>query len=543
MKATATGLIIASFMVAFAGRSAAAQGTTRPARVSPNSPLTRPESTAFRETSRYDDVMAFLRAATRGRRTMHLTQFGYSHEGRALPLVVVGAVADATPEAVRRSGLLRVYVQANIHAGEVEGKEAALQFLRALAAGGHARLLDSLVLLVAPIYNADGNERIALTNRPLQNGPLGGMGQRPNAQGLDLNRDHMKLETPEARAFAALMTAYDPHVTLDLHTTDGSVHGYMLTYEGPLHPGTDSTIVRLVRDALFPRVTRAIKARDGWDLFYYGNLPDGPDGPRGVPERGWFTFDYRPRFNNNYAGLRNRVGLLSEAYAYASFEDRIRVTLRFVEESLDFAYRNAGTIRRLTEAADARPLQGDSLPLRARLRRGAQPLDIILGEVSEVRHPYTGQRMLQRRDVQRVERMADYSTFLGVEYERVPRVWLVPPELRAVIERLAAHGVQFTHLDAPVTTTVERFRIDSTRVSERQFQNHRERTVFGGYEPAQVTLAAGTVVVPGAQPLGRLAFYLLEPRSDDGFLNWNLLDPALGPEPRAYPILRTFSGF
>lgn len=510
----------------------------------PRGLLTRPESTAFRETSRYDDVVRFITAVSRGQRRMHIATLGYSSEGRALPLVVVGNVANGSAEAVRRSGLVRVYVQANIHGGEVEGKEAALMFLRALAAGSHARLLDSLVLLVAPIYNADGNERIALTNRPLQWGPVGGMGQRGNAQGMDLNRDHMKLETPEARAFAALLTAYDPHVTLDLHTTNGSVHGYMLTYEGPLHPGTDSALVAFARQALFPAVTRAIRERDGWDLFFYGNLP-GPEARRETasPERGWYTFDYRPRFNNNYVGLRNRVALLSEAYSYASFEDRIRVTLRFVEESLDHVYRNAGAVRRLVESADRRPVQGDTLPLRARLHRGARPLEILIGEVTEARHPYTGRRMLQRRDVRRPEAMADWSTFEGVEYERVPRAWFVPPHLAAVTDRLAAHGIRFTTLADSLTTMVERFRIDSTRTEERAFQNHRERTVWGGYEPVRQTLPRGTVVVMGEQPLGRLAFYLLEPRSDDGVLAWNLVDEALGPEPRGYPILRTFGGF
>ncbi|MDO8665557.1 MAG: M14 family zinc carboxypeptidase, partial [Gemmatimonadales bacterium] len=157
----------------------------------PPAPRTRPELSGYRETSRYDDVIAFIGSVSHGRRSLHVTQLGYSFEGRALPLVVVGNVGDASPETVRRSGKLRVYIQANIHAGEVEGKEAVLMLLRDLAAGRHARWLDSVVLLIAPIYNADGNERVSLTNRPLQNGPVGGMGQRPNAQGLDLNRDHI----------------------------------------------------------------------------------------------------------------------------------------------------------------------------------------------------------------------------------------------------------------------------------------------------------------------------------------------------------------
>jgi murein tripeptide amidase MpaA len=194
---------------------------------------TRPERTAYRETSSYGDVVAFLAAADAASSRIHVTHFGYSMEGRTLPLAVVGRVRDASPEAVRASGKLRVFIQANIHAGEVEGKEAMQVLLRDLANGRHAVWLDSVVLLIAPIYNADGNERVRLTNRPLQDGPLGGMGQRANAQNLDLNRDHTKLESPEARSLISLFNRYDPHVVIDLHTTNGTVHAYHLTYAPP----------------------------------------------------------------------------------------------------------------------------------------------------------------------------------------------------------------------------------------------------------------------------------------------------------------------
>ena len=127
--------------------------------------------------------MAFLETVASASPPIHLTTFGYTREGRALPLVVVGNVSGASADDVRAAAGIRVYIQANIHAGEVEGKEAMQALLRELAGGAHANWGESLVLLVAPIYNADGNERIVLTNRRFQNGPTGGMRQRPNAQG------------------------------------------------------------------------------------------------------------------------------------------------------------------------------------------------------------------------------------------------------------------------------------------------------------------------------------------------------------------------
>jgi len=523
MRSTRTSLLLAVVL------STGAAGQTPP------TPLrTRPERTAYRETSSYADVMEFVRrVSATAPRLLHPTTFGYTMEGRALPLVVVGRVRDASPAAVRASGKVRVFIQANIHAGEVEGKEATQMLLRALARGEHAAWFDSLVLLIAPIYNADGNERVKLTNRGPQNGPVGGTGQRANAQGLDLNRDHMKLESPEARSLVGLLRDYDPQVAIDLHTTDGSFHGYHLTYAPPLHPNTDSGIVRLERNDWLPAVTRAIKRRDGWDFYYYGDFP----GPReqGV-ERGWYSFDARPRFNNNYVGLRNRFAILSEAYSYATFEERIRATYRFLEEILSYARGHAATLRRVVAAADSADVTGQTLSLREDFQR-TDSVAILVGEVAEDRNPNTGERLFRRLEVRRPERMPEFQTFRPTETTVAPAFYYVPADLKKVIALLEAHGVQLERLTQAEPRTVERFTIDSQATASTEFQGHKERTLFGRWESAEVTLPESTVVVPVHQPLGRLAFTLLEPRSDDGVVDWNVLDDVLVGA-KTYPILR-----
>ena len=217
-------------------------------------------------------------AAAKASSKIHLTTFGKTFEGRALPLAVVGA-PDATPEAVKKTGKLRVYIQGNIHAGEVEGKESAQMLLRELAEGKHADWLQSMVLLIAPIYNADGNERFAPTTAAGRTARSPARASGPNAQNYDLNRDHMKLDSPEARAFVKLMTDYDPQVAIDLHTTNGSRHGYYLTYAPPLNPATDPAIIDLLRKDWLPSVTTTIKTKYNWDYYYYGNL-EGRDAER-----------------------------------------------------------------------------------------------------------------------------------------------------------------------------------------------------------------------------------------------------------------------
>lgn len=496
-------------------------------------PATRPERTAYAETSRYADIVDFLDELEGRHPMLHFTSFGYSEEGRPLPLAVFGDVPDASAASVRSSDATRVLVFANIHAGEVAGKEAAQVLARELAEGLHDRWTDSLVILVAPIYNADGNERIGLRNRPRQHGPVAGMGRRSNARDLDLNRDNAKLESAEARALSRLVQEYDPHVALDLHTTNGTFHAYQLTYAPPLHPSTDAGIMALLREEWLPAVTESVRERYGWEFFYYGNVP-GTFGMRG--ERGWYTFDHRPRFTTNYLGLRNRFGILSEAYSYATFEDRILAHGRFVAAVIEFAFANAKRVRSVVEAADRAPAPGMEVALRADLAAG-DTIDVLMGAVDEERNPYTGALMYRRRDERTVEKMPDYGTFHATEVTAAPAAYLVPAELAAVIERLEAHGVQLARLEVEAEIAGSEFHIDSTRVAEREFQGHRQRQAWGEWESGQRAFPAGTVVVHVRQPLGRLIVVLLEPGSDDGFLTWNLLDPAL-EESDIYPIVR-----
>jgi hypothetical protein len=557
------GLVLSTLLV-FIGTRSHGQTAAGPRK---SWPLTRPETTNFAETSRYDDVVAFMKAMVKASPRIHLTTFGYTYEGRSLPLAVIGA-RDATAASVHETGKTRVLLLANIHAGEVEGKEALLSLLRSLARGERDSWLREVVLLIAPIYNADGNERVNVANRGAQHGPIGGAGTRPNAQGLNLNRDAMKIETPEGRSLVRLLREYDPHVNVDLHTTNGSDHGYYLTYEAPLNPNTSPGLTRLLREELLPAVTRAVKAKHGWDFFYYGGASS-----RGG-ERAWYgDLDlYKPRYTHTYFGLRNRIGILSETYSYATFEDRIKAAYRFVEEIVTFAAQNGAAIRKATTAADSESIVGTAQAVRGKLVRASDAVAIVLASTREEMNPYVPDRPMRRRvnGSERIETMPHYGLVEPSETSLAPQAFAIPaavpgsptaptpvpagppfgptrdPATRmmaSVIDRLEVHGVRYFKTSAATTIRAERFRIESSKVEERDFEGHKLRTITGSWEPTEEALGPGSLVIPMDQPLARLAFLLLDPRSDDGLMAWNILDPVLGraPAPDFYPVLRTMA--
>ena len=88
------------------------------------------------------------------------------------------------------------------------------------------------------------------------------------------------------------------------------------------------------------------------------------------------------------------------------------------------------------------------------------------------------------------------------------------------------HGVLVEELQQPLDASVATFTIDSSTTATQPFQKHRERHLAGSWgAPETRSLPTGTYIVRTAQPLGILAMYLLEPASDDGFVDWNVLDP------------------
>ncbi|MEO0560237.1 MAG: M14 family metallopeptidase [Bacteroidota bacterium] len=491
-------------------------------------PVTRAEATGYSGTSSYVEVMAFVGALADIDATVRTTSFGTTNEGRELPLLVWGA-PSAEPEAIRATGKTRVLVFANIHAGEVAGKEAALMVAREMAQGLHEAWTDSLVVLIAPIYNADGNERVEYGNRPRQFGPVDGMGQRPNAQGLDLNRDFMKLRAPESRGLVGLIRDADPHIVVDLHTTNGTFMGYHLTYAPGLSPNTPSAISEHLYDRWLPDISETIIASDDYATYHYGNVP-GTFGEGTSAPRGWYTFSAQPRFSTNYIGLRNRYGILSEAYSYATFEDRVLVTKRFVEEILDQAWADASEVRRIVEAADAESVVGRELAVRASFAPLDQPAEILLGAVDTVYHPLTDDRMYAMRDVRTPETMPAFVRFEPSERVRAPQAYLLStatPGARVVRDLLISHGVQFDTTFAWGTER-ERFVVDSVRVARREFQQVRQLEPFGRWtrvpaETGQRPRLAPSLRIPVNQPLGRVIVALMEPRSDDSVIAWTLL--------------------
>lgn len=503
-------------VVAGAGHLSAQQ----PAEV-PDELRTVAEKSQFTATSSSEEVEALLRRYDELSTHIRCIEFGRTVEGKPMTAAIL---ARGDFELGTKDDRFRALVIGNIHSGECDGKEALLEIIRNFALAPSPEWLDKMVLVIAPNYNADGNDRMAKSNRPGQVGPDAGMGVRPNAQQYDLNRDFVKLDSTEGRNLVALMDKFDPHLFIDCHTTNGSLHRYLLTYDVPHNPSVEENLRRILREQMMPELTQRLLTK-GIYTFYYGNFDRS--------STRWETYGFEPRYSTEYAGIRGILGVLSESYSYATYAERIRASREFVLANLNYCVERGPELKRLVEriredfvaTAKARP-QSLTMVLDARMEPFAEKEKIL------------GFRDDKPEEIE-VEFWGRYEPVTTVT---LPHAYAFAPEHSQLVEKLRQHGIAVETLSQPQRVEVELETITAINRAARAFQGHNMVRLETTVARAEREIPAGWHLVRTAQPLGRLASHLCEARTCDGFVTWNMLDEHLR-EQAEFPIWRVLEDF
>ena len=448
------------------------------------------------------------------------SQWGTSGAGKPLPLLVLSDPPVNTPEDATGAKKPVVMVTANIHAGEVDGKEAVLMLARDLLAEKDNPILKKLVVVVAPNFNPDGNDKLGEW-RKSQNGPKE-VGTRANAGGYDLNRDFVKLETPETRGVVGLLNKWNPLLVIDCHTTNGSYHRYTLTYDGPRLPAADPRLIDFARDKLLPAVNGKVKTATGFDSFTYGDFDR--------PHEQWVTYGSGPRYGTQLYSLRGSVGVLSESYTYSSFEDRVKVSYAFVKGNFEYVAENLEAVKKVV--ADAQKTRA-KVAVRSKTVARDKP-ETVFGWVEEVKDGRTV----------RTDKPKDYTCRIldkleAAEEVEVPAAYLIPAEYADAANTLRRHGIQVDEVREQIVLDTETYTVTAAK-EEREFQKHKLRTVEAKAAKSTTRVEPGTFLVRTSQPLGQLAAFLLEPAAEDGLTTWNFFDKGVAVG-KPFPVLRVKS--
>jgi hypothetical protein len=490
----------------------------------PDELLTVAEKSQYQSTCTSQDVVAFVDACAK--KADHVSRYDFGKTVDDKPMV--SAVVANPPYEIgkQKNGRAVCLVIGNIHSGECAGKEGILMLLRELTLNKNHPLLKNLIVIIAPNYNADGNDKMAKTNRRGQKGPVTGMGERANSMRLDLNRDFMKLESPEAQSLIKYFNLTQPEMFIDCHTTNGSVHRYALTYDVPHNPAAPESIRKFMRNRMMPHVTTQLEQKK-INTFYYGNF--------NRDRTTWTTYSHLPRYSTEFYGLRGGLGVLSEAYSYISYEDRIKASKAFVGQCLHFVNDNHQEVIELVvnarnefiEAAKKNPA-AIKFSLSAKVVPFANEFEI---------KGYDGD---EEKDYP-VKFIGNYES---TNLRSLPFAYVFSSKHENVVEKLLQHGIDCESVTQTPDEKIkgQQYTITHSQQSRRAFQKHRTMSVEVDIAAADIDIEASDIIVRTAQPLGRLAAYLLEPDSDDGLVTWNFFDDHV-EKGKVFPVRRLHQKF
>jgi len=487
--------------------------------------ITIAERTNYERTSSFQEVMDVIDALDGESELMHRETLLLTREGRDVPIVVLANPVVTSPEAAAASGKPVIYIQGNIHGGEVEGKEASLIVMRDILFGDKQHLLDNQILVFVPIYNADGNDAMAENSRPNQElSPV--MAGIRTAHGYDLNRDGMIMEADETQAlYSNVLQRWDPDLLVDLHTTNGTWHGNALTYAPSYHTAGDASTSDYTSKVILPAIKQSAKEKFNLDFDWYGGY-----NYRNWPPSELRTYHHAPRYITNHMALRNRMAILSETFSHDRFYKRVHAANAFVEEILEYTHLHGEEIQRINAEADARVADsstGQEKGVQFTMVPLDEPLDLLT--YSYIPYQRAGGQIdfVRSSELVIIEGVANYNAFEATKTATVPSAYVFRASLSGLAEKLEGHGIWVEVLEAEATFSGEQFVINEIGKQSYVQNGHTNSLLRGEFIETTKTFSRGDYLVSMNDRLANLIFYLLEPESDDGLAYWNLFDEYL----------------
>jgi murein tripeptide amidase MpaA len=489
-------------------------GASRALAVEPDDSWATPfEKSGLRETPRYEETMEWLARLAEAAPQIEMVSIGRSDEGREIVMMVASASGAKTAGALHASGKPIVLVQAGIHSGEIDGKDAGMMLLRDMTVRGTRRtLLDKVSVLFIPILSVDAHERYSEHARVNQRGPTR-MGWRTNARNQNLNRDYAKLDTPEIRAVVRAVLEWMPDLYVDVHVTDGIDWQYDITWGYTGSHGYSPAAAGWLATHLDPAARQALEAS--------GHVP----GPVLFPVderdlgRGFVEWTASPRFSNGWGDARHLPTVLVENHSLKPFDRRVLGTYVFLDSVLELLGASGTGLRAATEVdRAARPTV---VPLSWRVPDAPAPLaDVLAVEQRLEPSPVSG-----ALSVEYTGRPVTLSVPLQRNTEpdataRPPVAYWIPPAWPEVIERLELQGIAMERIAAARRVKVEMYRLSGAKLDPEPFEGHALVTARAVPERREELFPVGAVRIPVDQPLGILAVLLLEPDSADSLFQW-----------------------
>ncbi len=481
--------------------------------------VTHYEKNNFNRTPRYAETVEFCKLLDINSPIVTYTSIGISPQGRDIPLLIADKDGLTSPDAIRAKGRSVVLVEAAIHAGEPDGKDAGLMLIRDIALyNKFPGILDNVSLLFIPIINVDGHEDFGSFYRINQNGPEE-VGARYTAQRYNMNRDFIKADAPETRAFIRLYKKWMPELFMDIHVTNGADFQYVSTY-GVDHCGfLNDNLLKWTNNVYEKKLIEGMAAA-GFPIFPYFES-------YGMNQRsGVLPNNFPPQYSNGYASANNRIGILVENHIYKPYKQRVESSYNMILQTLKIIGDNSRELQREIADADNSSASGmfrkDSLPLMfSHDFKDSIVVDYLAWKDKKVKSDLSGADWTYSDRTSPVTiRLPLFTTYKKELMVKLPKAYLIPQEQIETRELLDLHGIKYSTLTSDTTIYVETYRFVNPKWSE--FPNEGRVTLTTGYttQKEYVKFSKGDMIILTAQPKVKIIAHMLEPKSPTSLVYW-----------------------
>ncbi len=481
------------------------------------------EKSNYLETPRYDETIEFCKKLADNSSLIHYTKFGISPQGRDLPLLIADKDGDFDVNTIRSKGNLILLIQACIHPGESEGKDAGLMLFRDFVSDSkNKKLLDSVSILFIPIFNTDGHERFGKYNRINQNGPVE-MGWRTTAHNYNLNRDYLKADAPEMQDWLIFFNHWLPDFFIDCHTTDGADYQYTITYDLNLYGNLASPLSNWINKNYLPEIEDKMK-KDGYLIFPYVMFKNWHD-----PRSGLMSWIAEPKLSEGYSCIQNRPALLIETHMLKDYKTRVYSTYSMIYHTLSLLNKNCSNLKNNITKANNIYLNPDNTnatyPVLYKTAETFDTIEFKGVKYNVVKSDLTGGNWYQyKKGEDTVFQLRFYNKQIPDKTISIPRAYIIPAEWKEVIARIKLHGIKCYNLKTDTSMYVHSYRFKDIEFDHKPYEG-RMRVKCNADSVYEIRkFSNNSVVIPTQQRAAQLIFHILEPDAPDSYVRWGFFN-------------------
>jgi hypothetical protein len=490
---------------------------------SQNKLITYFERLNYLETPRYDSTIAYCKRLSNASSIIHYTTYGISPEGRALPLLIADKDKFSEPDDIKKSGRTVLLIQACIHAGEPDGKDAGLLLLRdIITKKEYQKLLDSVTIVFIPIFNVDGHERFSSYNRINQNGPKE-MGWRTNSTNLNLNRDYIKAEAPEIKAWLKLFNEWNPDFFIDCHVTDGADYIYPLTYALEINGNMDSSLTNWQKNTFLPFVKNSME-QAGYPIFPYISFREWHDINSGLES--WVT---PPMLSQGYTAIANCPGLLIETHMLKDYKTRVLATFKMLQYTLEILNKEGNKLHKLINESNtfsaSKIFREKPFPLDFEYNHDSVMVNFKGMEYTEEKSDISGGTWFKFGKKVKDYSLPYFNHIKPTAYAHLPEFYIVPKQWTFVTDLLNEHKIFYYSLNKDTTISVSGYSFNNVEFNPTPYEGRqRIKSIHADTISYNIKLYRGSVIVPMNQAKAKVIAHMLEPLSPASLLQFGFFN-------------------